>query len=74
VRGKIVPIIGIVSMDVTMIDVTEIAEVEVGDVVTVYGTDGAHVHPANAVARGIGTVTSDLLCAVTARVPRIYTA
>ena len=74
VRGKIVPIIGIVSMDVTMIDVTEIADVEVGDVVTIYGTDGAHVHPANAVARGIGTVTSDLLCAVTARVPRIYTA
>jgi hypothetical protein len=30
------------------------------------------VHPANAVARSIGTVTSDLLCAVAARVPRVY--
>ena len=74
VRGKLAPIIGIVSMDVTMIDVTEVASVEIGDVVTVYGTDGEHVHPANAVARSIGTVTSDLLCAVTARVPRVYTA
>lgn len=72
VRGKIVPIIGIVSMDVTMIDVTDVAGIELGDVVTIYGTDGEHMHPANAVARGIGTVTSDLLCAVAARVPRVY--
>lgn len=72
VRGKIVPIVGIVSMDVTMIDVTDVAGIQIGDVVTIYGTDGEHVHPANAVARGIGTVTSDLLCAVAARVPRVY--
>jgi alanine racemase len=73
-RGKIVPIVGIVSMDVTMIDVTDVPGIEIGDVVTIYGTDGEHVNPANAVARGIGTVTSDLLCALTARVPRIYVA
>jgi len=72
VRGKLAPIVGIVSMDVTMIDVTEVDGVAVGDVVTIYGTDGEHLHPANAVARAIGTVTSDLLCAVTARVPRVY--
>ena len=72
VRGKLAPVIGIVSMDVTMIDVTDVAGVEIGDLVTVYGVDGEHVHPANAVARGIGTVTSDLLCAVSQRVPRIY--
>jgi alanine racemase len=72
VRGKLAPIVGIVSMDVTMIDVTDIPGVEIGELVTIYGVDGEHVHPANAVARGIGTVTSDLLCAVTARVPRLY--
>jgi alanine racemase len=72
VRGQLAPIVGIVSMDVTMIDVTGVSGVEVGDIVTIYGTDGEHVHPANAVARSIGTVTSDLLCAVTARVPRVY--
>ena len=74
VSGKLVPIVGIISMDVTMIDVTEVPGIEIGDVVTIYGTDGEHVHAANAVARSIGTVTSDLLCAVTARVPRIYVA
>jgi alanine racemase len=73
VRGKQAPIIGIVSMDVTMIDVTETSGIEVGDVVTIYGTDGEHLLATNAVARGIGTVTSDLMCGVTARVPRVYT-
>jgi len=74
VRGVLAPIVGIVSMDVTMIDVTEVPDVALGDVATFYGTDGDHVLAANLVARGIGTVTSDLLCAVSARVPRIYLA
>jgi alanine racemase len=59
-------------MDVTMIDVTDIPGAEIGDVVTIHGTDGDRVHPANVIARSIGTVTSDLLCAVSQRVPRIY--
>jgi alanine racemase len=71
-RGKRAPIVGIVSMDVTMIDVTDIPDAEIGDQATIYGTDGRYAHPANLVARSIGTVTSDLLCAVSARVPRIY--
>ena len=74
VRGVLAPIVGIVSMDVTMIDVTDVPDVALGDVATFYGTDGERVLPANLVARGIGTVTSDLLCAVSARVPRIYLA
>jgi alanine racemase len=72
VRGKLAPIVGIVSMDVTMVDVTDIPGSEAGDVATIYGEDGAVKHPANLVARSIGTVTSDLLCAVSHRVPRIY--
>jgi alanine racemase len=71
-RGKRAPIVGIVSMDVTMIDVTDIPDAEIGDQATIYGTDGKYSHPANLVARSIATVTSDLLCAVSARVPRIY--
>jgi alanine racemase len=74
VRGQLAPIVGIVSMDVTMIDVTDVASAAVGDVVTLYGRDGEQLHPANLVARSIGTVTSDLLCAVSARVPRLYVA
>jgi alanine racemase len=72
VCGKLAPIVGIVSMDVTMVDVTDVQDVAVGDAVTIYGSAGTEVLPANRVARGIGTVTSDLLCAVSARVPRFY--
>jgi alanine racemase len=71
-RGKLVPIVGIVSMDVTMIDATDVKGAEIGDVATIYGTDGSEILPANRVARGVGTVTSDLLCAVSQRVPRLY--
>ncbi len=70
--GDGAPIVGIVSMDVTMVDVTDVPDVSLGDVATIYGTDGDDVVLANRVARTIGTVTSDLLCAVTARVPRFY--
>ena len=71
-RGKLVPIIGIISMDVTMIDVTDIEGVETGEVATIYGSDGNQVLPANRVARSIGTVTSDLLSAASQRVERVY--
>ena len=59
-------------MDVTMIDVTDVPETQIGDMATIYGTEGEASHPAHLVARSIGTVTSDLLCAVSQRVPRIY--
>jgi len=71
-RGKLAPIVGIISMDVTMIDVTDIEDAAIGDVATIYGTDGNQRLLANFVARSVGTVTSDLLCAVSQRVPRLY--
>jgi alanine racemase len=72
IRGHRAPMIGIISMDVTLLDVTDVPDVAIGDVATVYGTDGENVYPANVIARSIGTVTSDLLCAVSQRVPRFY--
>jgi len=72
IRGHRAPIIGIVSMDVSMLDVTDIPGAAIGDIATVYGSDGDHVYLANVVARGIGTVTSDLISGVTRRVPRFY--
>ena len=72
IRGHVAPIIGIVSMDVVMLDVTDVPDAAVGDVATLYGTDGDNVYPANVVARSIGTVTSDLISGVSQRVPRFY--
>ena len=72
IRGYAASIIGIVSMDVVMLDVTDVPDVAIGDVATVYGTDGSKAYPANVVARSIGTVTSDLISGVSRRVKRFY--
>src|SRR6202045_1342288 len=72
IHGTLAPMVGIISMDVTMIDVTAVPGVEIGDTATIYGTDGQFSHPAHLVARSVRTVTSDLLCAVSQRVPRFY--
>jgi alanine racemase len=72
VRGRRAPLVGIISMDLTMVDVTDVPDVALGDVVTIYGTDGAAAIHVSDVARELGTVTSDLLCALGRRVPRFY--
>lgn len=72
VRGRGVPLVGTISMDLTTLDVTDVPEVALGDIVTIYGRDGEAEIRVSDVAREIGTVTSDLLCALGRRVPRYY--
>jgi alanine racemase len=72
VRGRGVPLIGTISMDLTTLDVTDVPDVALGDIVTIYGRDGEAEIRVSDVAREIGTVTSDLLCALGRRVPRYY--
>src|ERR1700683_224694 len=72
VRGLRVPLVGTISMDLTMLDVTDVPGVTLGDVVTIYGKDGEAAIEVSDVAREIGTVTSDLLCALGRRVPKYY--
>jgi alanine racemase len=71
-RGRRVPLVGTISMDLTTLDVTDVPGVQLGDVVTIYGKDGNDSIVVSDVAREIGTVTSDLLCALGRRVPRYY--
>jgi alanine racemase len=72
VRGKRVPLVGTISMDLTMLDLTDVPEAVLGDVVTIYGKDGDAAIEVSEVAHEIGTVTSDLLCALGRRVPKFY--
>jgi alanine racemase len=72
VRGRRVPLVGAISMDLTTLDVTDLPDVKLGDVVTIYGKDGDDAMVVSDIAREIGTVTSDLLCALGRRVPRYY--
>jgi alanine racemase len=73
VRGTYASVIGRVSMDLTMIDVTNVPGVELGDVVTLLGhDDGALSVPAEDVAKTVGTLSYEITCGISDRVPRIY--
>jgi alanine racemase len=72
VRGKFAPLVGTISMDLATADVTGIDGVKSGDVATLYGADGTASQWVSEVAATLGTVSSDLLCAIGKRVPRFY--
>jgi alanine racemase len=71
-RGHRVPLVGAISMDLTTLDVTSVPDAALGDIVTIYGRDGNAEIKVSDVAAEIGTVTSDLLCALGRRVQRYY--
>ena len=70
IRGKRAPLVGNICMDMVMADVTEIPDCAPGDEVTVFG--GEHAGSLDALAAAAGTITYELLCAVSERVPRVY--
>jgi alanine racemase len=72
IRGKRVPIVGRVSMDLTTIDVTDIPDAAVGDEVVLLGRQGIHEIAAEELARKLDTISYEVFCGVSARVPRVY--
>ncbi|HET9525703.1 MAG TPA: alanine racemase [Pyrinomonadaceae bacterium] len=75
VRGTFAPVVGRVSMDLTLIDVTNVSGVEVGDKVTLLGWDREHPGPdisAEDLARTAGTLSYEVTCGIGERVPRLY--
>lgn len=71
VNGRRVPVAGVVTMDMTMLDVTG-AACEVGDVATFLGRDGDELLDVNAVARTADMSPYELLTGLRLRLPRIY--
>lgn len=72
VRGRRARVVGRVSMDLTMIDVTEVPGVETGDEVVLWGRqDGAEIRVGEA-AEWAQTISYELLTTVGRRVPRVY--
>ena len=72
VNGKLAPMVGAVSMDLTTIDVTASPEVKVGDAVTLLGSEGGVSIDAQEIAKLAGTISYSVLCGIHARVKRIY--
>jgi alanine racemase len=70
--GKLAPIVGAVSMDLTTIDVSHSPELRAGDAVTLLGSEGGLSIDAQQIARTAGTISYSVLCGIHARVKRIY--
>lgn len=72
VRGRRAPIVGRVSMDVTVVNISEVPGVEVGDVATLVGRDGTETITVDEVADLAGTISYEILTGLGPRLPRIW--
>jgi len=71
-HGKRAAVLGRICMDQTMIDVTHIPGVQVGDQVVLLGKQGREEIDAEQLAAWAGTISYEVLLAITRRVPREY--
>ena len=70
-RGERAKIVGRVCMDSAMIDITDIEGVEVGDKVTIFGTESGNT--LEDMARVLDTISYEIMTSISQRVKRIYT-
>ncbi|MBL4818285.1 MAG: alanine racemase [Deltaproteobacteria bacterium] len=70
-HGKKTPIVGRISMDLTMLDVTDI-ECQVGDWVTLLGREGSEEIRAEDLAKLMQATPNELLTGITSQVERVY--
>lgn len=71
-RGEFAPVVGRVSMDLTIIDVTDVAGVALDDRVTLLGSDGNCSITAEDLGELAGTISYEITCGISNRVPRVY--
>ena len=72
VRGRRAPIVGRISMDLTTVDVTDVAGAALGDEAIVIGASGEETLGADRVAAWADTISWEILCGIGPRVPRLY--
>lgn len=72
VGGKRVPIVGRVTMDLTMVDVTDVPDAKVGDEVVLFGEQDGATMSLEEVARGSQTLPYEIMCTIGKRVTRIF--
>jgi len=73
-RGKRVEVVGSVCMDMSMLDITDVPEAAVGDDVVLMGAQGGVEITATDLARQVGTIPYEILCAAGATAERRYLA
>lgn len=71
VRGRRVPFVGRTSMDMTVVDISSVPDVRVGEVATVIGRDGADEILLDDVAAQADTIGYEILTGLRPRLPRV---
>ena len=72
INGTLCPVVGRISMDWTLADVTNAAKVSVMDEVLLIGESGSHSILAEDLAGIIGTISYEITCGIGSRVPRVF--
>lgn len=72
INGKKAPIVGKVCMDQTLVDITDIHDVEAGMHAVIIGRSGDIVYTADDMAADLGTIGYEVICNITKRVQRFY--
>lgn len=72
IRGQRVPVVGRVTMDMVMCDVTDLPGAVVGDEAVLMGSQDGQGLRAEALAACCGTIPYEIVCRVSKRMPRVY--
>ncbi len=72
VKGRRVPQVGTICMDMILIDVSEVPDVQIGEEVVIFGKQGDEVIQVEELAQKANTIPYEILCNVGKRVPRTY--
>ncbi len=72
IRGQRAAMVGLVCMDMVLVDVTDIRGVIVGDDAVLIGRQGQEQITANDIAAWLDTIPYEVLCSIGPRIPRIY--
>ena len=70
-RGQLVRQLGSITMDRIMLDITQIPDLQVGEIVTILGRDGDVQITADDWANELGTISWEILCGFKGRLPRV---
>lgn len=73
IDGVRAPIVGRICMDQCLIDVTGVPDARMGDEVTLMGMPGGAAPDGEEMAKLMNTITHEVTCQITRRVPRVYT-
>ncbi len=72
INNQFAPIVGRICMDQCMVDVTDIKDAKIGDPVTIMGSSNDLSYTAEDIAKEIGTISYEVVCNISKRVPRVY--